>query len=92
MTGRVHPSVMNFLWIGTDGDVFRDHGVFCTSLGDALFQRRFTWELMRKYVLARQEAGVLACGCGQSVIPLEGLQSGRSSLTVSCIEKLSLVC
>jgi hypothetical protein len=46
---------------------------------------------MRKYVLTRHELGVLACGDGQSVIPLEGLQSGRSSLTVGCIEKQFLV-
>jgi hypothetical protein len=46
---------------------------------------------MRKYVFTRQEAGVLACGGGQGVIPLEGLQPGCSAFTVGCIEKQSLV-
>lgn len=87
----MHPSVVNCFWIGTYGDIFRNHGVLCASLGDTLVQRRLTRELMRKHILTRHEAGMLACGCGQGVIPLEGLQSGRGTFAVSCIEKQFLV-
>src|SRR5580698_5698264 len=83
----MHPTVMNFLRIGTDGDVFSHHGVFCASLGSTLIQGRLARKLMRERIFARHELGVLARGGGEGIIPFKRMQSSRRTFAVSGIEQ-----
>jgi hypothetical protein len=78
---------MNFLRIGTDGDVFSHHVVFCASLGSALIKGRLARQLMREGIFLRHELGVLAGGGGEGIIPFKRVQSSRNTFAVSGIEQ-----
>jgi hypothetical protein len=84
---RMHPPVMNFCRIGTDGDVFSHHGIFCASLGSTLVQGRFARQLMREDIFTRHELRVMAGGGGEGIIPFKRVQSGGGTFAVRGIEK-----
>ena len=91
VAGGVHPSVVNLLRVGADGNVFRDGVEAGTGFGGALIQRGLTRVLMREIVLTGHDDGVLARGAGENRIPPKGLQVQGHALAVGGVEEGLLI-
>ncbi len=91
MARRFHPSGVKFGDVRGITDIFGDHGEMSAGVKETARESGLARILMRDNTNAGHEHGVIACGPGEILVPLQRGEMARGAFAVCRVEEDALI-